>query len=269
MNFFAPANISCIFSIALGKTPDITGSYGIGFTLTEGVRVSIQKAKETSIMFNNTLIDLPTVLFLIKKLSPVPLLITISSNFPLGCGFGISGASALATAYAINAMFHLKKTDLELARIAHSAEVSNNTGLGDITNQYFGGCLLKVKPSYLFDAIKISLDQTELYYKIFSELSTKSVLTRDMRKINNAGKKALVTVEESLFSNKLKLQELLSISKEFAIESGLLRDAKVVQAITSIEFQEGHATMIMLGNAVISDIPFEGARKITIGPKLH
>ena len=61
------------------------------------------------------------------------------SSLPLGYWFGISGASALATAYALNRLLKLKKSNKELAIIAHIAEVESKTGLGDVTNQYYWG----------------------------------------------------------------------------------------------------------------------------------
>ena len=57
---------------------------------------------------------------------------------------------------------------------------------------------------------------------------------------------------------------VLKFSKEFAINSGLLRDKKTKETIEKIEKDGGHASMIMLGNSVMSDKPFKGAKKYTI-----
>ena len=40
---FAPANISCIFSIVENNSPLKKGSLGVGFTVNKGVIVSIKK----------------------------------------------------------------------------------------------------------------------------------------------------------------------------------------------------------------------------------
>ena len=57
---------------------------------------------------------------------------------PLGCGFGLSGAAALATAYALNEYLSLGKAREALAMIAHVAEVENRTGLGDVCSHTMG-----------------------------------------------------------------------------------------------------------------------------------
>ena len=144
---FAPANISCIFKIYEHKDPRWMGSYGLGFTLNEGVLVTASMAKRNEVVFNNHSINFPTVKSTVEKLTKEKIRVYIKTKLPLGCGFGLSGASALATAYAANRLLNLKKTGKELAIIAHTAEVENKTGLGDVVNQYYGGFCFKLKPS--------------------------------------------------------------------------------------------------------------------------
>ena len=108
---FAPGNISCIFSIINNRDPAKTGSTGMGFTVNEGVLVYLKEIndKKNVIKYNYKKINFPTVDSLIKKLIKTRIEVTITSKLPLGVGFGLSGASALATAYAINKSFYLKK----------------------------------------------------------------------------------------------------------------------------------------------------------------
>ena len=63
------------------------------------------------------------------------------------------------------------------------------------------------------------------------------------------------------------LKDIIRISKDFAVESGLLRDKRVKNLIEEIENKGGNASMIMLGNAVFSDMPFKGCRKVKISDK--
>src|SRR3989344_7483678 len=93
---FAPANISCVFKIYSHKNPRWMGSYGFGFTLNEGVVVEAKKSKRNEILFNNNPIDFPAVKSVMKKLTKQKIRIHIDTKLPLGCGFGLSGASALA-----------------------------------------------------------------------------------------------------------------------------------------------------------------------------
>ncbi|MBI2653030.1 hypothetical protein HYX00_06195 [Candidatus Woesearchaeota archaeon] len=264
---FAPANISCIFKIHSHKNPRWMGSYGVGFTLNEGVVVKAEKSERKEVAFNNTSINFPTVSGVIKKLTNDKIRICAKSKLPLGCGFGLSGASALATAYAINRLLKLKKTNKELAIVAHTAEVENKTGLGDVVNQFYGGFCLKLKPSSYFIVEKIPSNNVEVYCKYFSKINTKSVITNNKlkSKINNSASIALNKIKNLLNkNNNIKLNEIIKISKEFAVSSKLLKDKQTIQTIRNIEKNNGNASMIMLGNAVFSDKPFKGAFKLKI-----
>ena len=135
---FAPANIACVSKMHTHTNPRWAGSTGYGFTINEGATVAVSKSKKTRVFFNKKKIVLPTVTFVVKALTDQPLKIVISSKLPLGCGFGLSGASALAAAYAINKLLKLRKSKRDLAVIAHTAEAQNKTGLSDVLNQFYG-----------------------------------------------------------------------------------------------------------------------------------
>ena len=261
---FAPANISCIFRIYQHKNPRWMGSYGLGFTLNEGVVVKAEMAKRTEVVFNNTPINFPTVKGVVGKLSKEKLRICIKSKLPLGCGFGLSGASALATAYAVNELLTLKRSDKELAIISHTAEVENKTGLGDVVNQFYGGFCLKLKPSSYFIIERIQINNVDVYCKYFSRLSTKSIIInpklRD--KINDTADTSLNKIQQLI--EKIQFKDIIKISKEFAVSSGLLKDKKSLETIKKIEANNGNASMIMLGNAIFSDKPFKGAMNLRI-----
>jgi len=190
---FAPANISCVFKIYEHKDPRWMGSYGVGFTLNEGVVIKVSRSKRNKIFFNNKPINFPAVKSAAKKLTNGNLKINIKSKLPLGCGFGLSGASALAAAYAINKLLNLKKAKKALGIIAHTADAENRTGLGDVVNQYYGGFCLKLKPSSYFSIKKIPINNIDVYCKYYSEISTKSVITNPKlkNKINNAAEESL------------------------------------------------------------------------------
>jgi len=264
---FAPANISCFFKIVENPDPRWMGSLGLGFTLDVGVIVGVEKAKTSEILFNGNPIDLPAVKKTLLSLTTEPVSVHINSDLPLGSGFGLSGASALATAYAVNKLLNLYKSEGELAIIAHTAEVVSKTGLGDVTNQHLGGVVAKFKPSSHFDAEKIALTDLPIYCRYLSKIDTADVLSdKELKtKINLAADTALAELQNLLQQKeKINLAEILKISKKFAADSGLLKDIEVVSSIEEIEKNGGHASMIMLGNAVMSDIPFNGATKYFI-----
>lgn len=267
---FAPANISCIFRIHIHKNPRWAGSCGVGFTLNKGVIVNVKKAKKTEVLFNNRKINFPAVRDAVNKLTREKVNVNIKSKLPLGCGFGLSGACALATAYALNKLLNLKKSKRELAIIAHTAEAENKTGLGDVVNQYYGGFCVKLKPSPYFVVKKLPIKNVDLYCKCFSRLPTKSVIAnlKIRNRINNAASIALIKIKKLMAQkNNIKFGDVIKISKEFASNSGLLMDKRVMQTIKSIEQNGGNASMIMLGNSVFSDKPFKGCIKLKISNK--
>ena len=282
---FAPGNISCAFVIRKNKNPAKSGSLGLGFTINKGAIVEIKKMNANKVInnkikkaanmenkniiyFNNKKINFPTVNSVIEKLTEEKVIVNIKSELPLGAGFGLSGASALATAYALGKLLKLKKSKKELALIAHIAEVENLTGLGDVINQYYGGFLVKYKPSYMFKAEKLPIKNKTVHYAYFSKLDTKKVISNKKikNKINKAGLKSLNKVKR-LDRNNINLENLVKISKEFAMESSLLKSSNVKDIIKKIEDNNGNASMIMLGNAVFSDKKFKGSKKLVIKDK--
>ena len=267
---FAPANISCIFKVYEHKNPRWMGSYGAGFTLNHGVTVSVSKSRKLTVLFNNKKINFPTVFSVVKKLTKEKLRVYIKTKLPLGCGFGLSGASALATAFAVNKLLKLKKTKKELAIIAHTAEVENKTGLGDVVNQYYGGFCLKFKPSSYFIVNKIPIKNINVYCKYFSGIATGSIISSQKLKnsINKAAAIALNKIKKLLaHDKKINLGDIIDISKEFSIDSGLLKEKDTMKTIKLIEKNGGKASMIMLGNAVFSNMPFKGSIKFKISNK--
>lgn len=282
---FAPGNISCVFVIRKNKNPAKSGSLGLGFTINKGATVEIKNwdvnkrinnkirkaanmENKNIVYFNNKKINFPTVNSVIEKLTGKKVIVSIKSELPLGAGFGLSGASALATAYALNKLLKSKKSKKELALIAHIAEVENLTGLGDVINQYYGGFLVKYKPSYMFKAEKLPIKNKTVYYGYFSRLDTKKVISNKKikNKINKAGLKSLSKIKK-LNRGNINLKNLIRISKEFAMESGLLKSNEVKNMVKGIEKNKGNASMIMLGNAVFSDRKFKGSKKIIIKEK--
>ncbi|MEK6869838.1 MAG: pantoate kinase [Nanoarchaeota archaeon] len=282
---FAPANISCIFVIKKTKNPAKSGSLGMGFTINKGVIVTIKKLynnnksikkisdnhdkkNKNRIYFNGKKFNFPTVNSVLSKLTDEKVVVDIKSDFPLGMGFGISGAAALATAYSLNKLFNLGKSKKQLAMIAHIAEVENSTGLGDVVNQYFGGFLAKYESSYKFRVNKLPIKNKAVYCRYFSPIETKEVISDEKIKnrINNAGINALNKIK-ALNNKNTNLKNIIKISKEFSINSGLLKNKKIINLIKHIEKNNGNASMIMLGNAVFSDIKFKGSKKLIIKDK--
>jgi|GEM_PF-19677 len=276
---FAPANISLIFETYRGDSIEETGSLGVGATLERGVIAEVRRltdgnskskisnvksvSVETVIRVNGDTWEFPTARAVAGALAPEPVLIEIEAAFPFGCGFGMSGASALAVAYAVNALFELGKSERELAMAAHVAEVEQSTGLGDVGGQFNGGLMMKTKRFDPLAVEPVSSEPIDVYVRVFGPILTSEVITskKQLAEINEAGSAAILTLLENPNPS---FESLLRLSRTFAVASGLLQSEKVSEAIAAAEKVGGAASMIMLGEAVVSSVPFPGAEPARI-----
>jgi len=235
--FFAPASITCFFTPEFGESCAETGSYGVGITLDRGV-----KAKSADkLLVNGEEINFPTVEYVLKALDGRG--VEIETDFPLGCGFGMSGASALATAFAVAEERRLNSPFYRLADLAHEAEVVNRTGLGDVVCQIHGGVVARLRPGCPSTAkIDKFLWRLKMDILVMGELDTEEILSSFDFSI---GKSCLKEFLRNPTVNNLFIQ-----SKRFAIETGLIEDVRDI--IEAVEAEGGMASMVMLGNAVFA-----------------
>ena len=264
---FAPGNISSVFKIIPHTDPARMHSLGMGFTIKEGIEATVSDHQHTQVFFNGQEINFPTVRSVVERLIQRTdisgIKVHLISPLPLGCGFGLSGAAALATAYALNKLVGTDKDNETLAMIAHVAEVENRTGLGDVCSQYHGGCLVKLKEGAPLVADTLPIPEQPIYYRYFGPIQTSEVL-RDKKKtkrINSAADNALAVLHEltNTEPDPKLFTACFTVAKQFSVESGLLTDSRVIDTIQQIENIGGFASMIMLGNGVYSTHAFDGA----------
>ncbi|MCL4338466.1 hypothetical protein M1271_02155 [Patescibacteria group bacterium] len=251
---FCPASISLMFGAVYKKDPLQTGSVGIGFTVNKKIEVRIQRAQQTSIVFNGKKIIFSTVQTVLDTLVPKEhVKVEISSPLPLGFGFGISGAAALTTASAISNLYKLGKSKEELVQIAHTAEIVNRTGLGTVGTQILGGFLLKTAAGLPVRAVSFPFVGQNIYAVVIKRLPTESVLNNKNKtaKINLAAEKALEKIKKLI---KPSLEGIIDIAYSYAIESSLVSNQAVANVIGKIKQHGGHATMAMVGQTVVSTI---------------
>jgi len=264
---FAPGNISCIFKIVADPNPARMHSLGMGFTVSHGVEATVRHADRTTVRFNSRQIQFPTVTSVLQKLTSEPIDIELESRLQLSAGFGLSGASTLAVAWAVNALLALGKSEHELAMIAHVAEVENLTGLGDVCAQYHGGCLVKLKVGDPLAADRLAVPDQDIYYRYFGPIRTSAVLAdpEQRHRINKAADAALLGLEQIAGLDTIDFDACVRLSSVFAKDSGLLEDERVKLVIQEVDAAGGSASMIMLGHAVFSTRQFEGAEQTRLG----
>ncbi|MBO8182310.1 MAG: GHMP kinase [Archaeoglobus sp.] len=261
MTYFAPASVTAFFSPFYSDNPLSTGSLGLGITLERGVRVKARTkeakvrtvSKTAKIKVNGKDFKFKTIETLFERMFFNGEL-EIKAEIPIGCGFGFSGASCLASAFEINEKLGLKMPPLELADLSHECEVLSSTGLGDVVCQYYGGVVLRKKAASPSRAeIERFSFGRELSFLVLGPISTKKIL-KDEDVVEKIQKFGLEAVEK--FPLDPSLDNLFKLSKEFALKTGLMDD-ELAEIIEEIERKGYRASMVMLGKAIFSDSPVD------------
>ena len=252
---FAPGHISGFFQPIYHQTDTLlTGSRGAGFSVSLGceTKVLLKKAKKQHITLfsDKKQISAPVINRTLKHLignTALDIKVDNRVQLPIGQGFGMSAASALAAAYATADCLHIP---LKKARIAaHLAEVELQSGLGDIIAASSGGIEIRKQPGISFDDaiyhIPGSFDV--VLCVIDSAVDTKKVLSDKEKNENIAliGKQCT----DDLLRNPT-IENLFSLSFYFTKKTGLASQ-KILSILTEVN-KEGMASMCMLGNSIFA-----------------
>lgn len=256
---FAPGHVTAFFSIHREETPTASGSRGAGLTLTDGVTATVTAAdggsEETDpdaasgareIRLNGTRVTIEAVRHVLDALE-VAARVRLETSLPPGAGFGVSGAAALATALAANHRFECGRTENDLVRIAHAADVEAGTGLGDVVAQARGGVPIRLEPGAPgYGALDGIPDRRRVEYVSFGELSTPDVLSGETDALSAAGERALTAL-----LREPTVETLFAEGRRFTREAGVSTPA-VAEAIDAVTDAGGEASMAMLGRSVFA-----------------
>ncbi|MCX6672549.1 MAG: pantoate kinase [Methanothrix sp.] len=250
---FVPSHITGFFAAHRREEPLLSGSIGCGLCLSLGATTTIESAPQihdTEILLNGALSEAPVSRFVVEKLAKEPVRVKTEFSMPFGAGFGASGAGALGSAYALNSLFDLGLTANQAAAVAHEAEVTHRTGLGDVIAQNAGGLVVRLQPGAPGTGRidRIPVPPLPISYVVRGPISTKEVLSDEkvMKTVNLAGESALKELlKKPTFTN------FMQLSRRFTVQSGLAGDW-ALQAIEAVEAAGGIAGMIMLGDAVFA-----------------
>ena len=252
---FAPAHISGFFEPVINKH-DIsrTGSRGSGLSISLGatstVTINIKQSQQITTMINKKIAPMPvTALALQKLIGTTPLQIQVSTqlDLPTGQGFGLSAAGALSATLACAKL--LEKPRESALEAAHFAEVSLQTGLGDVIGSSFGGIEIRKEPGLppwgLIEHIP-GVYQVVLCI-IDKQIKTKSILSNPilMKKIQHYGQFCTLKILE-----KPSVENMFYLSKWFAQQTGLL--SPKIQSALDVVKDVGHASQCMLGNSIFA-----------------
>jgi pantoate kinase len=250
MKAWVPSHITGFFAAKRQDDPQRSGSIGCGLALALGATTTIETSPKTEIVLNGQVSEAPVSRYVVDRLARSPVRVKTVLDMPFGAGFGASGAGALGCAYALNAHFDLGLTANQAASVAHMAEVTNRTGLGDVIGQNTGGLVIRLEPGApgIGQVDRIPVPPLRVDYVVRGPISTKEVLSDQviMKAVNMAGEAALKDLLK-----RPTLRNFMVLSRRFTVQAGLASDW-ALDAIDAVEAAGGMASMIMLGDGVFA-----------------
>ncbi|MCI4364640.1 MAG: hypothetical protein L3K10_01040 [Thermoplasmata archaeon] len=141
---FAPAHITGVFSPELGaRDPRARGSRGAGIVLELGVIAEVEwdPTRPPAVSVTSDLRGpLPISRDVAVRLAPAGngrVRVRLTHQLPVGQGFGMSAAGALATAFSLSACFRIPRQ--RAVEVAHLADLYGGGGLGGVAAILGGG----------------------------------------------------------------------------------------------------------------------------------
>jgi len=212
---FCPAHVTGFFKAHLDDNQsnlENLGSMGAGFSIKQGVttrvKINTKNNQESNFKISTKgyqsdktdvseyvlneflkLDDFSTKFFDIEH----------EISIPVGYGLGSSSAVALSLSFALDQALGTKLDRIMIGQIAHNAEVSCKTGLGDVLASYHGGFEIRIKPGApgIGSVEKITLEKISIIMICFSPISTNKFIKERLSQINGLGGKMVNKLLES------------------------------------------------------------------------
>lgn len=241
---FAPGHLTSFFSVHHDDDPLRAGSRGAGITIDEGVTATVTSGEGVALNGSDTSIE---AVERVLEAFDGSLRVAVTTELPLGMGFGVSGAAALATALAANEVLDAGLGRGTLVGIAHAADVAAGTGLGDVVAQAIGGAPIRIEPgSPPHGHLEVVATSGRVEYLALGTISTESVLAGDTQRLSAVGARCL----DELLADPT-LARLVDLGRTFAGEINLLDD-ELSSVIEAVEAAGGHACLGLLGRTVVA-----------------
>ena len=248
---FCPGHISGYFSRIDGVTPAGTGSIGAGIVISEGVSATVRHSDTPEVTIiretgDGTILELisgsPLLASALEKLSVTASVVT-RCHLPIGAGFGLSAAALLATLTAANRLFGLGLSPHAIAGIAHEAEVTNRTGLGDVAACQGGGIAIRTSPG-IDGTIERWTGHSERFFAVSrGPIPTPAILgSPDTMQQVSAAYPDRVPAD---------IRDFFRLCRQFDEKSGLAT-GEVTTMLAACDRASVPAAMTMLGNGVFA-----------------
>ena len=265
---FCPAHVTGFFkaeiSDAVHSSTENTGSVGAGFSIKAGVTTTVQIGKKQQVSeedaqyhiltngfkSDNTKVSEHVIKqFLALKNCKKDYFFEIQHEIsvPVGYGLGCSGAVALSLAYALDQILNTRLTKEQIGKIAHQAEVTCKTGLGDVLASYHGGFEIRTVPGApgIGRVQKIKVGNLSAIIICFAPMSTAIFLRDRLPEINGLGGKMV---------NKLKITKSWLQFQDMSLE--FANYVRVITPPMKKVIDEFHANKIKCGVALFGQTVF-------------
>jgi pantoate kinase len=280
VSIFIPSHITGFFSINNAKNPLKKGSCGAGLLLDKGVTTRIEYSsndnnnKETyvNVIINgkkdvdNEKITLKTLKIMEKECGlkfKDNLTIYHDIEVPVGSGFGTSASCALGTAIGISKYLNIPISIEKAGQIAHLAEISLGSGLGDVLSQTGKGIVIREYPGapgigkiksikksnfYSIGEGKDHFKDLLVLTKTIGEIDTSSIIQNPLQ-VKNINKIGLTMQKKIL--NDPTIENFMNCSYEFAKKTNLM-SKEVLTIVETLRKSSIDSAMAMLGNTVFA-----------------
>jgi pantoate kinase len=256
---FSPGHITGFVQFPIAREdPMQNGSLGAGFSISKGVRTSVELESAANsdcyITINGRPVnDAEVSRYVVKEyLSRLDrsyrVIVDHRLEIPVGYGLGSSGAAALSLSYALNEALGAPLSKTEAGQIAHKADLACKCGAGTVLAEFHGGFEMRLAPGAPGVGVveKIPLLERKAVMVCLAPVSTRDFLTNKIQFINGLGGKMLSRLKKSRSAD-----DFMEMSSEFAGSLGFMskRCKAVVDGLT---FNGHRCSMAMFGETVFS-----------------
>ncbi len=259
---YAPGHLTGFFQICdEPEDPLHKGARGSGVSISSGVRTRVlaEPSEHHSIAISiggrvtdDAFVSENVLRRMLQGLEePHRIVVEHELGVPLGAGFGSSGAGALTLTMALNEALGLGMPVVEVARVAHLAEIECKTGLGSVFAALEGGFGALVRPGGPGIGEAIRYDRSEelsVVYLHFGPIPTKDALADEglRRRINELGGRFVDEISRCLTPRRF-----MELSRRFTDHLGIATPR--LRAVLDEAREAGiPCTMAMFGEVAFS-----------------
>ena len=261
--YWVASHISGLFAIYDENIDPLKrGSRGAGFSISRGSTTTVRFSEDNlnHFFFNKKEVDvnranisrfvLNRYLKLAQLNTATDFGVSIHHEFeiPLSAGYGASASGALGCSFALNDLLKLNLNEHEIYQIAHTAEIIEGGGLGDVLALHKGGWEYRTLEGapFIGKAENLLSNQFKVATLSFGEMSTKSIVKNVnwKEKINSVGNLFLQEV-----INEPTIRNFGIASKQFAVSS-MLATPNVIDFMNKYNADNLMVSQIMLGDGI-------------------